>query len=63
MMSSFFFFFPVCTGEVYTVVSNPNDATMVATGGGDDKAFLWKIGQTNWGFELQGISANGFLPF
>ncbi|RWR89054.1 angio-associated migratory cell protein [Cinnamomum micranthum f. kanehirae] len=52
------------SGEVYTVVSNPNEATMVATGGGDDKAFLWKIGQTNWGFELQGhkdsVSALGF---
>ncbi|KAL6579947.1 hypothetical protein OROMI_007971 [Orobanche minor] len=27
---------------------------LVATGGGDDKGFLWKIGQGDWSFELQG---------
>lgn len=54
---SLFFFAPVCLGEVYAVACNPNEATMVATGGGDDKGFLWKIGQDNWS-ELQGTSAN-----
>lgn len=26
----------------------------MATGAGDDKGFLWKIGQGDWAFELQG---------
>ncbi|THG16335.1 hypothetical protein TEA_009688 [Camellia sinensis var. sinensis] len=34
----------------------PTDGTLVATGGGDDKGFLWKIGQGDWAFELQGHS-------
>ncbi|KAF5949559.1 hypothetical protein HYC85_011552 [Camellia sinensis] len=36
------------------VVCSPTDGTLVATGGGDDKGFLWKIGQGDWAFELQG---------
>lgn len=47
----FFFFF---TGELYTVACSPTDARLVATGGGDDKGFLWRIGQGDWAFELQG---------
>ncbi|KAF5191570.1 Wd repeat-containing protein [Thalictrum thalictroides] len=39
-------------GELYTVASNPTDALLVATGGGDDKGFLWKIGQGDWAQEL-----------
>ncbi|XP_028065331.1 angio-associated migratory cell protein-like [Camellia sinensis] len=38
------------------VVCSPTDGTLVATGGGDDKGFLWKIGQGDWAFELQGHS-------
>ncbi|KAJ0499885.1 putative transcription factor WD40-like family [Helianthus annuus] len=41
-------------GELYTVACSPTDAQMVATGGGDDKGFLWKIGQGDWALELQG---------
>lgn len=41
------------TGELYTVASSPLDATLVATGGGDDKGFVWGIGQ-DWAFELEG---------
>ncbi|PIA53459.1 hypothetical protein AQUCO_00900209v1 [Aquilegia coerulea] len=39
-------------GELYTVASSPTDAVLVATGGGDDKGFLWKIGQGDWAQEL-----------
>ncbi|KAK9272978.1 hypothetical protein L1049_003358 [Liquidambar formosana] len=42
------------TGELYAVACSPTDATLVATGGGDDKGFLWKIGRGDWAFELQG---------
>jgi len=42
-------------GELYSVASSPTDAALVATGGGDDRGFLWKIGQGDWAFELQGI--------
>ncbi|KAI5676777.1 hypothetical protein M9H77_07727 [Catharanthus roseus] len=41
------------TGELYTVACSPTDPTFVATGGGDDKGFLWSIGQGDWAFELQ----------
>ncbi|KAA8522534.1 hypothetical protein F0562_013105 [Nyssa sinensis] len=42
------------TGELYAVACSPTDATLVATGGGDDKGFLWRIGQGDWASELQG---------
>ncbi|KAL0421941.1 UNVERIFIED_CONTAM: hypothetical protein Slati_3217000 [Sesamum latifolium] len=42
------------TGELYTAACSPTDATLVATGGGDDKGFLWRISQGDWAFELQG---------
>lgn len=42
-------------GELYTVVCSPADNTLVATGGGDDKGFLWRIGQGDWAVELQGL--------
>ncbi|KAL0384907.1 UNVERIFIED_CONTAM: Angio-associated migratory cell protein [Sesamum radiatum] len=42
------------TGELYTAACSPTDATLVATGGGDDKGFLWRITQGDWAFELQG---------
>ncbi|XP_057427558.1 uncharacterized protein LOC130720873 [Lotus japonicus] len=42
------------TGELYSVACSPTDATLVATGGGDDKGFFWRIGQGDWASELQG---------
>ncbi|CAA6662070.1 unnamed protein product [Spirodela intermedia] len=42
------------TDEVYAVMCSPTDPAMVATGGRDDKGFLWKIGRADWGSELQG---------
>ncbi|KAL6525373.1 hypothetical protein OROHE_015680 [Orobanche hederae] len=42
------------TGELYTATCSPTDASLVATGGGDDKGFLWRISQGDWAFELQG---------
>ncbi|KAG6391778.1 hypothetical protein SASPL_149538 [Salvia splendens] len=42
------------TGELYSAACSPTDASLVATGGGDDKGFLWRIGQGDWIFELQG---------
>lgn len=52
-------------GELYAVASSPTDGTLVATGGGDDKGFLWRIGEGDWAFELQGINEdlNGFPAF
>ncbi|KAI7748224.1 hypothetical protein M8C21_031510 [Ambrosia artemisiifolia] len=38
-------------GELYTVACTRQ---LVATGAGDDKGFLWKIGQPDWAFELHG---------
>ncbi|XP_020231713.1 angio-associated migratory cell protein [Cajanus cajan] len=46
--------FTAHTGELYSVACSPTDVALVATGGGDDKGFLWKIGQGDWAFELQG---------
>ncbi|KAG9447550.1 hypothetical protein H6P81_013678 [Aristolochia fimbriata] len=42
------------SGELYAVACSPTDTTLVATGGGDDKAFMWKIGRGDWAAELQG---------
>ena len=42
-------------GEVYTVACSPIDATLVATGGGDDKGFMWKIGRGDFAQELSGV--------
>ncbi|KAE9457445.1 hypothetical protein C3L33_10650, partial [Rhododendron williamsianum] len=41
-------------GELYTVACSPTDGTLVATGSGDDKGFLWRIGEGDWAFQLQG---------
>ena len=46
--------FFIGTDELYAVICSPTDPTLVATGGKDDKGFLWKIGQGDWAFELQG---------
>ncbi|XP_057752696.1 uncharacterized protein LOC130970588 [Arachis stenosperma] len=42
------------TGELYSVACSPSDARLVATGGGDDRGFLWKIGDGVWASELKG---------
>uniref|UniRef100_A0A2P2L7D0 Angio-associated migratory cell protein-like n=1 Tax=Rhizophora mucronata TaxID=61149 RepID=A0A2P2L7D0_RHIMU len=42
-------------GEVYAVACSPTDPALVATGSGDDRGFLWKIGQGDWASELLGI--------
>ncbi|XP_026441873.1 angio-associated migratory cell protein-like isoform X1 [Papaver somniferum] len=42
------------TGELYKVACSPTDATLVATGGGDDKGVLWEKGVGDWAQELQG---------
>ncbi|KAJ4701187.1 angio-associated migratory cell protein [Melia azedarach] len=42
------------SGELYTVACSPTDATLVATGGGDDRGFLWRINQGDWASEIQG---------
>ncbi|RVW78082.1 Angio-associated migratory cell protein [Vitis vinifera] len=34
--------------------AKPMDARLVATGGGDDKGFIWKIFDGDWAFELGG---------
>lgn len=41
------------TGELYTVACSPTDPLLVATGGGDDKGYLWRIGQGDWAQELR----------
>jgi WD40 repeat protein len=51
----FCFFFFLYVGELYTVACSPADPLLVATGGGDDKGFLWKIGLGDWAAELKGM--------
>ncbi|GFQ04604.1 angio-associated migratory cell protein [Phtheirospermum japonicum] len=41
------------TGEVYSVACSPVNAALVATGGQDDKGFVWNIGG-NWVTEVKG---------
>ncbi|GAB2302528.1 hypothetical protein Dimus_036534 [Dionaea muscipula] len=43
------------SGELYTVACSPVDATLVATGGSDDRGFMWKIGEGDWACELSGM--------
>ncbi|KAL5139528.1 Angio-associated migratory cell protein [Glycine soja] len=52
--SNFVHKFTAHTGELYSVSCSPTDAALVVTGSGDDRGFLWKIGQGDWAFELQG---------
>ncbi|KAK4854254.1 hypothetical protein QYF36_021174 [Acer negundo] len=42
------------TDELYIVACSPTDATLVATGGGDDKGFFWRINRGDWASEIQG---------
>ncbi|KAJ6870469.1 hypothetical protein NC652_036190 [Populus alba x Populus x berolinensis] len=51
------------TGELYAVACNPIDATLVATGGAEDKGFLWKIGDGDWKVELNVISLFCFTHY
>ncbi|KAK7279747.1 hypothetical protein RJT34_24804 [Clitoria ternatea] len=46
--------FTAHTDELYAVACSPTDATLVATGGKDDRGFFWRIGVGDWAFELQG---------
>ena len=58
-MEDFFFnldFSFLFAGELYAVACSPTDPALVATGGGDDKGFLWKIGHSDWASELQGMA-------
>ncbi|CAL5209313.1 unnamed protein product [Lathyrus oleraceus] len=52
------------TGELYAASCSPTDMTLVATGGGDDKGFLWQINNGDWASELNGhtdsVSSLGF---
>jgi hypothetical protein len=41
---------------LFAVACSPVDATWVASGGGDDKAFMWRIGHTTPFFELKGYN-------
>ncbi|XP_073125393.1 uncharacterized protein [Henckelia pumila] len=43
MLSMIQYTYLLVTGELYTAACSPTDPTLVATGGGDDKGFLWKI--------------------
>lgn len=49
-----YFLLLLCAGEVYSVACSPTDATLVATGGGDDKGFFWRINRGDWVSEIQG---------
>ncbi|XP_042432413.1 uncharacterized WD repeat-containing protein alr3466-like isoform X2 [Zingiber officinale] len=40
--------------EIYTVSCSPTDASLVATGGKDDRGFFWKIGSVDASLELRG---------
>ncbi|XP_010691769.2 uncharacterized protein LOC104905024 [Beta vulgaris subsp. vulgaris] len=42
------------TKSLFAVACSPTDATLVATGGRDDRAFLWRIGQGDCSKELAG---------
>ncbi|KAG6478658.1 hypothetical protein ZIOFF_062102 [Zingiber officinale] len=39
--------------EIYTVSCSPTDASLVATGGKDDRGFFWKIGSVDASLELR----------
>lgn len=42
------------TDEVYAVAVSSRDASLVASGGKDDRGFLWKIGSADGMMELSG---------
>jgi len=41
--------------EVFTVACSPTDASLVASGGKDDRGFLWRIGSAEGALELTGM--------
>ena len=43
------------TDEVFTVACSPTDASLVASGGKEDRGFLWRIGSEEGALELTGI--------
>jgi hypothetical protein len=57
MLILFLFFFYLFLGadEVFTVACSPTDASLVASGGKDDRGFLWRIGSAEGALELTGI--------
>ncbi|XP_042497638.1 uncharacterized WD repeat-containing protein C25H1.08c-like [Macadamia integrifolia] len=50
------------TGELYTVACSPTDAKLAVTGGGDDRGFMWKIGEGDMALELPGVWLLILLP-
>lgn len=55
MLIRFLFFLFLATDEVFTVACSPTDASLVASGGKDDRGFLWRIGSPDSALELTGI--------
>lgn len=43
------------TGEVFAVACSPRDPLLVASGGIDDRGFLWRIGSEEGVLELTGM--------
>lgn len=41
-------------GPVYSVACSPTDTGLVATGGGDDVAFIWRVGDAESHKQLRG---------
>ncbi|KAI0526911.1 hypothetical protein KFK09_002504 [Dendrobium nobile] len=48
-----FYVFKGHTDELYSVACSPIDASLVATGGKDDRGFMWKVGSQYSSLELQ----------
>jgi hypothetical protein len=46
----------LCTDEVFALACSPTDALLVASGGKDDKGFLWRIGSADGALELTGMA-------
>ena len=51
----FFFTFFLGADEAFTVACSPTDASLVASGGKDDRGFLWRIGSAEGALELTGM--------
>lgn len=44
----------IAAGSVYAVAFSPADTGLVATGGGDDLGFIWRVGDAESHKELRG---------
>jgi len=55
------FWFVFGVDELYTVACSPIDESLVASGGKDDRGFLWRIGSETPLLELQGDSFRTFI--